>query len=98
MWDVSLETGSILPMDCVIPKEDIPDREREFKQWSSENDSVMEEIYFGLPVKDKFKAWRVKGYQDGVCSDGRFGFSVKRTWIRRPEEREFGILSIVASL
>jgi hypothetical protein len=32
MSNISLETGLTLPMDRVIPKEDIPDRERECKQ------------------------------------------------------------------
>jgi hypothetical protein len=57
----------------------------------------MEGISLRLPVNDKFKTWRVKGYQDGVCSDGLFGFSVKRTWICRSEEVVFQNLSIVTS-
>jgi hypothetical protein len=96
MSNISLETGLTLPTDRVIPKEDIPDRERECKQWNFENDAVMEEISLRSPVKDKFKTWRVKGYQDGVCSDSRFRFSVKGRSIYRPEELEFNISSIIA--
>ena len=97
MSNGSLETGCTLPTDRVIPKEDIPDRERECKQWNFENDSVMEEISLRSPVNDKFKTWRVKGCQGGVCGEDLFGFSVQRAWICRPEEREFNILSIIAS-
>jgi hypothetical protein len=49
-------------MDRVIPKKDIPDRERECKQWNFENDPVMEVISLHLPVNGKFKIWSVKGY------------------------------------
>jgi hypothetical protein len=97
MSNVSLETGSTLPTDHVIPKEDIPDRERECKHWNCENDPVMEVISLRSPANGKFKAWRVEGCQDGVCGGGRFELSVKRRWIYRPEEREFNILSIIAS-
>ena len=55
MSNVSLETESTLPMDRVIPKEDIPDRERECKQWNFENDPVMEVISLRSPVNGKFK-------------------------------------------
>jgi hypothetical protein len=68
-------------MDRVIPKEDIPDRERVCKQWNFVNDPVMEEISLRAPISEKFKTWRVKGYQGGVCGEDRFGFSVKRTGI-----------------
>lgn len=77
---VFLETGLTLPTD------------RECKQWNIENDAVMEEISLRSPVKDKFKTWRVKGYQDGVS---RFRFSVKGRSIYRPEELEFNISSII---
>lgn len=95
MSNISLETGLTLPTDTTIEKEDVPDRELECEQWTLENDPIMEEIYIRSPVNDKFVTWRVKGQRDGVVAD-RFGLSVRRTWIGRPEQQEFDILSIVA--
>jgi Thioesterase-like superfamily len=95
MSNVSLEAGLTLPTDLSVPKVDIPDRKKDCEQWTLENDPVMGEINLRSPVNTKFLTWRVKGAEDGVVTD-RFGLSVRRTWICRPEGREFDVLSIVA--
>jgi hypothetical protein len=42
MSNISLESGLSLPIDPSIPKEDIPDRERECEQWTLESDHAKE--------------------------------------------------------
>jgi hypothetical protein len=95
MSNVSLEAGLTLPTTPAINKEDIPDRDRDCAQWAYDTDPDMREVALRAPVNERFLTWRVNGMKEGVNPD-RFGFSVWRSWVTRPEKEDFDIMSIVA--
>jgi hypothetical protein len=95
MGNLSLGVGLSLPTEPTVKKEDIPNRDRDCKRWTVEDDPVMAEINLRSPVNHKFQNWILKGTKDGMFND-RFGLSVREMWLRRSNGKGFDIMSLVA--
>jgi hypothetical protein len=92
MSNLSLEVGLSLPTERTVNKEDIPDRDRDCKRWTVENDPAMAEINLRAPVHHKFNNWILNGMKDGMFND-RFGLSAREMWLHRADGKGFDIMS-----